>query len=264
MNNLDDSTYRREFYNNAFTIEEAADIVVTSGQFIENIDAILDKRTHISGRVTDGSNKALENISVGVYKRGADTPGGGQTWELATSDTTGSNGEYTIYDLPAGSYRVGFSNGNALYKTEYYDNAYYVQNGQDVVLGEGGIADNINAQLEGITLNVPPLAVQDAMTVTRGSTATQLISGASVLTNDSDAEGSALTAVLVDKPQHGALTLNADGTFTYTHDGSAAAADSFTYKASDGQAQSSAATVTITVGGSQPQQHFSFLPLSYR
>ena len=365
-NTLEDSTYRREFYNNVFTIEEADDIVVTSGLVIENIDAMLDKRTHIGGRVTDGANKALENISVGVYKRGADTPDGGQTWELVTSDTTDGNGDYTMYDLPAGSYRVGFSNGNALYKTEYFNNVYYVQNGQDVVLAEGGVADNINAQLEGITLNVPPLAVHDAltvneggtvgklvtnaasvlandqdaengtlsaalvtppvhgaltlnadgtfsyvhdgsettsdqfvyrasdgvnnspvisvtitiqpvndapvaasdaMTVTRGGTTSQLTSGANLLTNDSDAEGSPLTAVLVEQPRHGALTLQADGTFTYTQDGSAAAGDSFTYIASDGQAQSAATVVTITVVGSskpQPAEFFSYLPLSYR
>ncbi|MEZ4664361.1 MAG: Ig-like domain-containing protein [Caldilineaceae bacterium] len=337
--------------------------MVTAGQLIENIDAVLDKRTHISGRVTDGADKALLNISVGVYKRGADTPGGGQTWELVTSGTTDSSGNYTIYDLPTGSYRVGFSNGNALYKTEYYDNAYYVQNGQDIAIAAGGIADNINAKLEGITLNVPPLALQDAMTVneggttgklvtnaasvlandedadsdalsatlvtppthgaltlnadgtftyvhdgsettsdtfayrandgahdspvisvtitiqpvndapvvasdamtvTHGGTTTQLTSGASILANDSDAEGSSLTAMLVDAPQHGALTLNTDGTFSYTHDGSAAASDSFTYKASDGQAQSSAATVTITVGDAQPQPYFWFFPLGYR
>ena len=37
-----------------------------------------------------------------------------------------------------------------------------------------------------------------------------------VLRNDSDANGDALTASLVQGPLHGTLALNADGTFTYT------------------------------------------------
>ena len=116
-------------------------------------------------------------------------------------------------------------------------------------------------------VNDAPVAASDAMTVTRGGTTSQLTSGANLLTNDSDAEGSPLTAVLVEPPQHGALTLQADGTFTYIHDGSAAASDSFSYKASDGQAQSAATVVTITVVASselQPVEFFSYLPLSYR
>jgi hypothetical protein len=37
-----------------------------------------------------------------------------------------------------------------------------------------------------------------------------------VLTNDTDVDGDALSAVLVSGPAHGSLTLNADGSFTYT------------------------------------------------
>ena len=42
----------------------------------------------------------------------------------------------------------------------------------------------------------------------------------SVLKNDSDPEGDALTAVKVTNPSRGTVTLNANGTFLYTHDGS--------------------------------------------
>ncbi len=68
-----------------------------------------------------------------------------------------------------------------------------------------------------------------------------------MLANDTDVEGDPLTAVLVDTPQHGTLTLNADGSFTYTPDANFNGTDSFTYKANDGQADTNAATVTITV-----------------
>lgn len=69
-----------------------------------------------------------------------------------------------------------------------------------------------------------------------------------VLANDSDVDDLTLTAVLVDDVEHGDLTLNDDGGFSYTPDENFNGSDSFTYKAHDGEAASAeAATVTITV-----------------
>src|SRR5439155_6454692 len=68
-----------------------------------------------------------------------------------------------------------------------------------------------------------------------------------VLGNDADVDGDALTAVLVGGPSHGALTLNADGGFTYTPTANFNGSDSFSYKANDGVAQSNVATVTLTI-----------------
>ena len=69
----------------------------------------------------------------------------------------------------------------------------------------------------------------------------------SVLRNDSDPEGTALTAALVDDASHGELVLNADGTFQYIPEANFHGTDSFTYRASDGQLESNLATVTITI-----------------
>jgi VCBS repeat-containing protein len=71
--------------------------------------------------------------------------------------------------------------------------------------------------------------------------------GNGVLNGDSDPEGSALTAVKDSDPQHGTLTLNADGSFTYTPAADFSGDDSFTYHASDGALSSAPATVTINV-----------------
>jgi VCBS repeat-containing protein len=68
-----------------------------------------------------------------------------------------------------------------------------------------------------------------------------------VLTNDSDPQGTALTAILVSGPSHGALTLNANGSFSYTPAAHYFGGDSFTYKANDGQLDGNVATVTINV-----------------
>jgi T5SS/PEP-CTERM-associated repeat protein/predicted outer membrane repeat protein len=76
---------------------------------------------------------------------------------------------------------------------------------------------------------------------------------AGVLANDSDADGDSLTAILESGPEHGELTLNADGTFTYVPEPHFFGTDRFVYRASDGFA-STPATVTIVVeqGPDQP------------
>ena len=64
-----------------------------------------------------------------------------------------------------------------------------------------------------------------------------------------------LTAVKDSDPAHGALTFNADGTFTYTPDGSQGDNDndSFTYHAVDGDGNdSNVATVNIHITADQP------------
>ena len=68
-----------------------------------------------------------------------------------------------------------------------------------------------------------------------------------VLFNDSDVEGSALTASVVTNPAHGTLTLNANGSYTYTPTANYNGTDSFTYRVSDGSLNSNTATVSITI-----------------
>src|SRR2546426_659034 len=83
-------------------------------------------------------------------------------------------------------------------------------------------------------VNDAPVSVGDSATVAEGGTVTVLDStAASVLANDTDAEGNTLTATKLTDPAHRSATLNADGTFSYSHDGSETTTDSFTYKTCD-------------------------------
>jgi VCBS repeat-containing protein len=67
-----------------------------------------------------------------------------------------------------------------------------------------------------------------------------------VLNNDSDPDGTPLSAQNASDPPQGSVQLNADGSFTYTPDLGAVGDDSFTYEASDGTLTSTG-TVTITI-----------------
>jgi VCBS repeat-containing protein len=57
----------------------------------------------------------------------------------------------------------------------------------------------------------------------------------------------ALSSSVVDAPTHGALAVNADGTFSYTPDLNYFGTDSFSYRLSDGGLDSNLATVSLTV-----------------
>src|SRR6185312_12399079 len=90
------------------------------------------------------------------------------------------------------------------------------------------------------------IVADDAYTTPEDTTLT--VSAPGVLANDTDVDGDPLTAILVDSPAHGTLSLNSDGSFSYTPALNYNGPDSFTYKANDGQADSPTnATVSITV-----------------
>ena len=94
-------------------------------------------------------------------------------------------------------------------------------------------------------VNDAPVANSESYTVNEDTPLTVAAPG--VLANDSDIEGSALTAVLVDTADHGNLTLNANGSFTYTPAANYSGPDSFSYKANDSTTDGNTTTVTITV-----------------
>jgi VCBS repeat-containing protein len=62
-----------------------------------------------------------------------------------------------------------------------------------------------------------------------------------------DGEGDALTYAITDGPQHGTVTVNADGTYTYLGSENYNGQDSFTYSVTDTSGESTSATVTLNV-----------------
>ena len=108
-------------------------------------------------------------------------------------------------------------------------------------------ADTLNAtwQNGSVTVNHPPVAVNDAYALNEDTTLT--VSAPGVLANDSDPDGDAISAVLVTTTAHGTLILNADGSFSYSPQQNYVGVDTFCYQANDGLVNSTTATVTLTV-----------------
>jgi Ca2+-binding RTX toxin-like protein len=72
----------------------------------------------------------------------------------------------------------------------------------------------------------------------------RVISGA---VSGTDSDNDALTYSLVSGPEHGSLTFNADGSYSYTPNADFHGTDSFSFRAFDGTLYSGAASVSLTI-----------------
>ncbi len=91
-------------------------------------------------------------------------------------------------------------------------------------------------------VNDAPAATPDSETTPEDTT-----KNIDVLSNDTDVENDALTAVKVSNPANGTVTAGPNGTLAYTPRKDFNGKDSFTYKANDGALDSDAVAVTVTV-----------------
>ncbi|HXH77161.1 LamG-like jellyroll fold domain-containing protein, partial [Nocardioides sp.] len=94
-------------------------------------------------------------------------------------------------------------------------------------------------------VNRAPAGAADAYGTDEGTPLT--VQSPGVLANDTDADNDPMTTTGVAQPANGAVTMAADGGFTYTPATGFAGTDTFTYRTTDGRTTSTATTVTITV-----------------
>ena len=109
--------------------------------------------------------------------------------------------------------------------------------------GNGGFSQPATVTINIVAVNAPPIARDDIFATDANASVTL-----SVLGNDNDPEGLALTVSSYSTPLHGALTPSGTpGAFSYTPDAGWSGVDSFTYRANDGSLDSNLATATIVV-----------------
>jgi hypothetical protein len=123
------------------------------------------------------------------------------------------------------------------------------------IYSSGGVSLDMWTDVVGYVLEVDDVLVaalvaDDAYTMNQNSVLN--VSAPGVLANDTGVYGSALSAVAVANPSHGALTLNANGSFTYTPALGFFGTDSFIYQANDGATNLGTARVAINVVNSNP------------
>ena len=177
--------------------------------------------------------------SPGSETTAEDTP---KSLTLSCADVDGNPLTYTIVADPTN----GSLTGTAPALTYNPNLNYHGSDSFTLKANDGTIDSNTATFSLTITpVNDAPDADDDSYSTDEDTTLNVAAPG--VLGNDSDVEGSALTAVLVAGPASGTLTLNPDGSFDYEPDENLNGSDSFTYMANDGTLDSNVATVSITV-----------------
>ena len=130
---------------------------------------------------------------------------------------------------------------------DYAPDANYCGSDSFTYHANDGAADS-NVATVTITVqcaNDAPVSLDDSYAGTQDTLLSVVAPG--VLDNDSDVENDTLEAILDVDAQHGVLSLNADGSFSYTPDGGFCGSDSFSYHANDGSDDSATANVTLTI-----------------
>ncbi|MFO0911534.1 MAG: Ig-like domain-containing protein [Pirellulales bacterium] len=123
--------------------------------------------------------------------------------------------------------------------TDYFE--YRVSDGQKV-------SNIARVELKVGAVNDAPVARADSYAVKHGTLLS--VTGAGVLSNDTDVERDSLAAEMVDGPGHGTLVLRTDGQFEYRPEAGFSGRDQFTYRASDGRGGWSTAQVALNVAAS--------------
>jgi hypothetical protein len=162
---------------------------------------------------------------------------------LTGSDPDGDTITFSLISTPANGTLTG-----TIPNLTYTPAPGFTGNDSFTFVVNDGTVDSAPATVS-ITVNAPdnsiPVATDDNYSTDEDVTLNVATPG--VLANDTDADGDTLTATLVSSTLHGALTLEADGSFTYVPAPAFFGTDSFTYRASDGTVESNTATVTITI-----------------
>ena len=129
-----------------------------------------------------------------------------------------------------------------------------VGTGSSVQITTDGLTTTTSARADAVRFvfsapvaNRPPVANADAPIVVNEDAVFIRPVASGLLSNDTDVDGNALTAELVNPAANGVAVINADGSFSYTPNANFNGSDSFSYRARDAQSASNTITIAITV-----------------
>ncbi len=127
-----------QWYKNAPSFDTATAVTVTTSQDLTGINVTLVKGATISGKVT-APGASPSGIFVNATSTASHVQGG--------QSTVTSDGSYKIIGLPAGSYKVSFSDVSGGLTQQWYKNASSFDTATAVTVGAGQDLAGINASL---------------------------------------------------------------------------------------------------------------------
>ncbi|AIY19261.1 hypothetical protein GUY44_02530 [Pimelobacter simplex] len=147
--------YLGEFYDDAATIEAATGVTVTAaGATTPGIDAALASGSLISGKLTGKADAAVAGAKVTAYRQQAGA------WKPLASVTSGADGKYAVL-VPDGDVRVGFSDADARFTEEFYDDSLTLAGADTIAVG-GADVPGIDATLGLQVVNTAVPTIPDA------------------------------------------------------------------------------------------------------
>ena len=187
---------------------------------------------------TPATPSTNEDTALNGNVAGADVDGDGLTFAQGTGPAHGtldfhSDGSYTY--TPDANYHGS-------------DSFTFTANDGHIDSGPATVDITVNS------VNDDPTAVNDTATVLAGGPRTINLGAGTLLANDGDVDGDALSVTGVGAAAHGTAAFDNNGTVdpsddfvTYTPTVGYSGPDSFTYSVSDGHGGSTSATVNVTV-----------------
>jgi len=165
---VDDSgAYASEVYDDVPGSEmwnHGADVVVGESATVSGINAALALASKITGKVTEtGGTTGLADIQVQAYGRQSDG-----AWNGISDASTDSGGNYEIGGLPAGTYRVMFSDWSGTHVGEIYDDVPgndVWQAGTEIAVGTTATVAGIDAALALPSKITGTVTAMDGLTV---------------------------------------------------------------------------------------------------
>ena len=198
---------------------------------------ISDGRAETTGKVAIGVTAPGNTAPVGVDDAVAtdeDTP---VSINVLANDTDANADPLTVQSFGQGTHGTVTAGSNGVLTYTPTD-GYNGTDSFEVVIsdGRGGLATT-TVDVTVAPVNHAPVAGTDALSVSSGASVTFTL--ASLLANDSDADGDGLTIVGLGAPVHGTLINNGNGSYTYTPDAGYNGLDGIRYTLSDGHTTSS-------------------------
>ena len=109
------SSYVPESYDDQPDLDAGNDVAVPGGVMVTGIDASLEPAGTLFGIALGPSGSRLRDIRVSAFRFEQ------TTWNLVSFADTYNDGFYSLRSLPAGSYRLQFSDPSGIYATQFYD-----------------------------------------------------------------------------------------------------------------------------------------------
>lgn len=189
-------------------------------------------------------------------------PGGDTAWQIGDANSGTLNGSIsfkaianlqggdwadTFSFLPGGSLSGNLDGGSGWDTLDYTAAGLAGSEPLDLTHGIAPHIAGVTSNIERVLLAPSSLTAENDVYSASNAGGINVSTAAGVLANDSDTTGGTPAAELDRGPNHGTLTLNADGSFTYVPAVEFVGDDSFGYHVNDGSLFSGEATVTIRV-----------------